>query len=206
MEQHVEMAALEAALDLWPTNTDRREQYGTGSPEGVVTAPVGTYYTDTAITNGAMRWAKKTGTGNTGWQCVEGDTGWRDVRSLYGGTVAQLTNNAICGRMRRVNSTVTYQALVYPAGATVGAARTALIPGVITAIPSGFEASSTQPQGLASYGGLPGIASNLITGSRLDVQIGSSTGVWGATDLIAVNATWPTALPGWPTTLPGTAA
>jgi hypothetical protein len=30
-----------------------REVYGTGSPEGVVTAPVGTYYTDTAITNGA---------------------------------------------------------------------------------------------------------------------------------------------------------
>ena len=56
-----------------------RERYGTGSPEGVVTAAVGTYYTDTAITNGAMRWAKKTGTGNTGWQVTEGDTGWRAI-------------------------------------------------------------------------------------------------------------------------------
>ena len=54
----------------------------TGSPEGVVTAAVGTYYTDTALTNGAMCWAKKTGTGNTGWVCIEGDTGWRDISSL----------------------------------------------------------------------------------------------------------------------------
>jgi len=56
-----------------------RERYGTGSPEGVLTAPVGTYYTDTAITNGAMRWAKKTGTGNTGWEVLDGDTGWRSL-------------------------------------------------------------------------------------------------------------------------------
>lgn len=50
---------------------------GTGSPEGVLTAPVGTYYTDTAGTNGAWRWLKKSGTGNTGWDCSIGDTGWR---------------------------------------------------------------------------------------------------------------------------------
>ena len=55
---------------------------GTGSPEGVIAAPVGSYYTDTAITNGAMRWAKKSGAGNTGWVCSDGDTGWREVSSL----------------------------------------------------------------------------------------------------------------------------
>lgn len=59
-----------------------RHIYGTGSPEGVVTAPVGTYYTDTAGTNGAWRWQKRTGAGNTGWVVTTGDGGWRDITSL----------------------------------------------------------------------------------------------------------------------------
>jgi len=59
-----------------------RHIYGTGSPEGVVTAAVGTYYTDTAGTNGAWRWQKRTGAGNTGWVVTTGDGGWRDITSL----------------------------------------------------------------------------------------------------------------------------
>ena len=39
---------------------------GTGSPEGKVAAPVGSTYTDTAATNGAIRWIKTSGTGATG--------------------------------------------------------------------------------------------------------------------------------------------
>ncbi len=59
---------------------------GTGFPEGVVTAPVGSIYTDTAATNGAIRWIKATGVGNTGWRVEYGDTGWRDiVGSIYAG-------------------------------------------------------------------------------------------------------------------------
>lgn len=89
---------------------------GTGSPEGVVTAPVGTYYTDTALTNGAMRWAKKTGTGNTGWKCIEGDTGWRAITSWTSGGV--VTGQALSAswapvaggsgniRVRRINNEV----------------------------------------------------------------------------------------------------
>jgi hypothetical protein len=56
---------------------------GTGFPNGVVTANVGTVYIDTAITNGASSWVKKSGTGNTGWVVLEGDTGWRDVTSIF---------------------------------------------------------------------------------------------------------------------------
>ena len=55
---------------------------GTGMPNGVVSAPVGSYYTDTAGTNGAWRWLKKSGTGSTGWVVVDGDTGWRNVNDL----------------------------------------------------------------------------------------------------------------------------
>ena len=50
---------------------------GTGSPEGKVAAPVGAVYTDSAATNGAVRWVKTSGTGNTGWKVEYGDTGWR---------------------------------------------------------------------------------------------------------------------------------
>lgn len=55
------------------------ELRGTGMPEGKVTASPGTYYTDTAGTNGAWRWLKKSGTGTTGWDVMTGDTGWRDL-------------------------------------------------------------------------------------------------------------------------------
>ena len=56
---------------------------GTGSPEGKVAAPVGTVYTDSAATNGAIRWVKTSGTVNTGWRVEYGDTGWRNITSLW---------------------------------------------------------------------------------------------------------------------------
>jgi len=40
---------------------------GTGSPQGVLTAPVGTLYLRTDGTTGATLYVKETGTGNTGW-------------------------------------------------------------------------------------------------------------------------------------------
>ncbi|WP_336647511.1 hypothetical protein [Microbacterium sp. MMO-10] len=70
-----------------PGNPTAYEMRGTGFPEGAVTANPGTYYTDTAGTNGAWRWLKVSGTGNTGWKVLFGDTGWRDVSSLCDPTV-----------------------------------------------------------------------------------------------------------------------
>ena len=52
------------------------EIHGTGMPNGKVTAPVGTTYVDTAVTNGALKWIKQTGDDNTGWKVIHGDTGW----------------------------------------------------------------------------------------------------------------------------------
>lgn len=40
---------------------------GAGSPEGVVTAPVGSIYTDSVATLGVVEWLKASGAGNTGW-------------------------------------------------------------------------------------------------------------------------------------------
>lgn len=59
---------------------------GEGSPEGKIAAPVGSVYTDTAATNGVIRWVKASGTGNTGWRVEYGDTGWRNISSLLPAT------------------------------------------------------------------------------------------------------------------------
>ena len=62
------------ALESRPTG--QSEMRGTGMPNGVVEAPIGTTYIDTAKTNGALKWIKTTDGGNQGWKVVEGDTGW----------------------------------------------------------------------------------------------------------------------------------
>ena len=62
------------ALENRPTS--QSEMRGTGMPNGVVEAPIGTTYIDTAKTNGALKWIKTTDGGNTGWKVAEGDTGW----------------------------------------------------------------------------------------------------------------------------------
>ena len=71
---------------------------GTGSPERRVAAPVGSIYTDSAATNGAIRWIKTSGTGNTGWQVEYGDTGWRNI------TPSSITSGEML--IRRVGNTV----------------------------------------------------------------------------------------------------
>ena len=77
------------------------EIHGTGMPNGQVEAPIGTTYVDTAVTNGALKWIKQSGSGNTGWKVLIGDTGWRTLNS-----VSRLGNSFI--KIRRVNNLVTY--------------------------------------------------------------------------------------------------
>ena len=52
------------------------EVHGNGMPNGVVEAPIGTTYVDTAKTNGALKWIKTTDGGNQGWKVIHGDTDW----------------------------------------------------------------------------------------------------------------------------------
>ena len=78
------------------------EIHGRGMPNGTVAAPVGTTYVDEAVTNGALKWIKKSGTGNTGWEVLIGDTGWKILPS-----VSKLGNSFV--KIRRVNNVVSYQ-------------------------------------------------------------------------------------------------
>ena len=78
------------------------EIHGTGMPNGVVEAEIGTTYVDKNKTNGALKWIKTTNGGNTGWEVLIGDTGWRTLNS-----VSRAGNSFI--KIRRVNNLVTYQ-------------------------------------------------------------------------------------------------
>ena len=80
---------------------DTYEIRGTGMPEGNVKASVGTYYTDTAATNGAIRWIKASGSDKTGWKVVYGDTGWRSVPQILSTSM-----KASVVKVRRINNTV----------------------------------------------------------------------------------------------------
>lgn len=78
------------------------EIHGVGMPNGRVTAPVGTTYVDTAVTNKALKWIKRTGTDNQGWEVLTGDTGWINLPIVSKLGAAYL-------KIRRVNNLVTYQ-------------------------------------------------------------------------------------------------
>ena len=80
---------------------DTYEIRGTGMPEGNVKASVGTYYTDTAATNGAIRWIKTRGSDKTGWKVVYGDTGWRSVPQILSTSM-----KASVVKVRRIDNTV----------------------------------------------------------------------------------------------------
>lgn len=85
-----------------PGQVHEYEIHGTGMPNGKVTAPVGTTYVDTAVTSGALKWIKRQGNGNQGWEVLTGDTGWRtlNIKSKLGNSYLKI---------RRKNDVVTYQ-------------------------------------------------------------------------------------------------
>ena len=94
LEQTTKITALEAKAGY--------EIHGTGMPNGRVTAPIGTTYVDTEVTNGALKWIKQSRDGDRGWKVLIGDTGWRTLKS-----VSRAGNSFI--KIRRVNNLVTYQ-------------------------------------------------------------------------------------------------
>lgn len=91
-----------------PTSTGQNNQanqyeiHGQGMPNGKITAPVGTTYVDTVATNGALKWIKRSGTDNQGWEVLTGDTGWRTLP-----IVSKLGNSYL--KVRCKNDTVMYQ-------------------------------------------------------------------------------------------------
>jgi len=188
-------------------NTELSMLSGTGFPEGVVTANVGSIYIDTAITNGASSWIKKSGTGNTGWKVLEGDTGWRDIRTTLDSSVWSQTEGDFA--VRRVNGTVyvRFRNVLYVG--SVGGSRAISRSFTNNMWPAGFGYGVWQG-GINIYGGadIAGVPSKIINSvSQSDLSIqahlaGITAGNWSATDKINGLFNYPTDQ-AWPTTLPG---
>ena len=83
-------------------STSSSELTGTGMPNGRVEGTLGQTYVDTAKTNGALKWIKRTASGNQGWFVLDGDTGWKNLNIL-----SKLGNSYM--QVRRINNTVSYR-------------------------------------------------------------------------------------------------
>ena len=84
------------------SSTSSSELIGEGMPNGKINGTIGQTYVDTKKTNGALKWIKRTASGNQGWFVLDGDTGWKKLNVL-----SKLGNSYM--QVRRVNDTVSYQ-------------------------------------------------------------------------------------------------
>ena len=82
--------------------TSSSELIGEGMPNGKVDGTIGQTYVDTKKTNGALKWIKRTPSGNQGWAVLDGDTGWKTLNSA-----SKLGNSYV--KARRINDTVQLQ-------------------------------------------------------------------------------------------------
>jgi hypothetical protein len=160
------------------------DRWGTGSPEGVVLAPPGTRYRDTAKTNGAAVWRKDSaGTLNTGWVCVEGDTLHRNITTLLHANAAGQSTET---RLRRTAAGVHFG---------IGATTTTWTSGdIILTIPTG---SRTSTNGMYLNDGYGGSTFFMDGSGGVRAYPGGSAGRRG-------NYFWLCDEP-WPISLPGTA-
>lgn len=92
----------QTATNTPATSTSSSELTGEGMPNGKVEGTLGQTYIDTKKTNGALKWIKRTPSGNQGWVVLDGDTGWKKLNVL-----SKLGNSYL--QVRRVNDTVYYQ-------------------------------------------------------------------------------------------------
>lgn len=83
-------------------STSSSELTGTGMPNGKVEGKLGQTYIDTAKTNGALKWIKRTPSGNQGWSVLDGDTGWKTLN-----TASKIGNSYV--KARRINDIVQLQ-------------------------------------------------------------------------------------------------
>ena len=83
-------------------STSSSELTGEGMPNGKVDGTIGQTYVDTKKTNGALKWIKRTPSGNQGWAVLDGDTGWKTLNSA-----SKLGNSYV--KARRINDTVQLQ-------------------------------------------------------------------------------------------------
>ena len=163
---------------------------GTGSPEGVVTAPVGSTWLDTAATTGAVKWIKASGTGNTGWVVEYGDTG---TRNLVASATPHANTTVTYFQVRRQGSSVT----LFYYQATSSSVNDVLM---FDALPVGFRPTHNITA-IRNRGGVLSASDQIVWDIRSNGQVYYSSA--GASTMLG-EVTWQTP-DAWPTSLPGTA-
>ena len=98
----ITLPAAAAAPSGTPGQVSQYEIHGTGMPNGKVDGTIGQTYVDAAKTNGALKWIKRTPSGNTGWAVLDGDTGWKTLN-----TTSKLGASFV--KARRINDIVQLQ-------------------------------------------------------------------------------------------------
>lgn len=175
--------------------------YGTGQPNGVVSASPGSTYTDTAVTCGAAKWIKMWGMSNTGWTVLYGDTGWRDVKSL----LDPFWDNTSNIQLRRINKTVYLRSSKLKVGDNPTGAH-AVLKRILKegAFPNGFRNS-----GWGTAHGLVNVAGSQLgaiysQSNSFDLSIRAIPGYdsWTKGEICSFNLSYVTEND-WPTVLPG---
>lgn len=159
---------------------------GAGSPVGVVSAEPGVIWQDLEGTNGVWAWKKKTGSGNTGWVVLDGDTGWRNIASsLINGATGDSSRSFV---RRQNNMVYWYLTVTFPAWAS---GTTFLL------APAGFRpfpALYDYYLPTASYGG--GTESYILTSTGELKRYATAATTIRMTWSYPVDEAWPTSLPG----------
>lgn len=170
----------------WVT-TETRFLEGDGRPDGVVAGPVGSRYIDKTGAQGAVEWVKRAGAdSNTGWICLAGDTGDRNIAADIIKRASTTVHNAHLQRSGQIIHF--YMDITMPSGAS---------PYKVYDLPAGFRPVHD------IYGGLTDNKEGADTGGTLVASGGAISifnqvsgkrdryhGIWPTQDA------WPTALPG----------
>lgn len=173
--------------DKW-VSTETRFLEGNGRPDGQVAAPVGSRYIDKTGAQGAVEWVKRAGGDtNTGWICLAGDTGRRNIASTIltrTGTVVHSASLIRSGQIVQM-----YVDITMPTN-TANPYR-------IYDLPAGFRPM------VDLYGGLADNKEGADTGGTL-VAMGGGINIYNivAGKRDRYNGVWATQ-DAWPSTLPG---
>lgn len=176
---------------------------GNGFPQGVVSASVGSIYIDKAITNGASSWIKKSGTGNTGWQVLEGDTGWRDISTSLKTGFTNTGGGYV--RVRRIGASVFYEFRIGATSVIAGTPRSSSA-GILS-MPTGF----LYPHDFGSISGAAKRTSSgdfgqfTRSGTGINMWLFNSPGNWTTGEVVTGSLNF-AASDDWPSTLPGVSA
>lgn len=172
---------------------DLHHYSGTGSPGGKVTAPVGATYVDTAATNGAIRWVKTSGTGNTGWAVEYGDTGWRNITNEYLAVQVATGNILTLGAGAKILVRKTGDSLIFGFQGEITASRSWT---------NLFQLTSSFRPDLEQAVPMPSGGQITRTGTWIRL-VGIPEGSVAAADRMSI-AVFPVVATNWPTALPGT--